>query len=201
MRGSSARPTAFAVAAFAVAAIAVAALAAGCGTSPLAGPSRMLRAPAPDGTAVGSQSGIAAGPLGIRVRPGCRDAAVARPAGRTVVVTLAGNGKTYCVRVDDTLRVYLPATGTGRWQQPLVSGGGAVVTAPGAGYTPTGGTRGSFAAVRPGRVIMTSVLSPCQYTVQVWKNVAEPAEPLPTAYAHRECPPDHRFSALILVRR
>ena len=50
-------------------------------------------------------------------------------------------------------------------------------------------------------MIMTSVLSPCQYTVQVWKNVAEPADPLPTAYTHRECPPDHRFSALILVLR
>ena len=150
----------------------------------------------------GGQSGIAAaGPLGVRVRPGCRDAAAARPAGRTIVITLAGNGKTYCVRAGDTLRVYLRARGTSQWQQPLVSGGGAVVTAPGAGTTPAGGTRGSFAAVRPGRVIMTSVLSPCQYTVPVWKNVVEPADPLPTAYAHRECPPDHRFSALILVLR
>ena len=195
MRGSSARPAACVVAAFAVAALAV-----GCGTSPAAGPSRTAGTPAPDSAKAGGQSGIAARPLGVRVRPGCRDAAVARPACRTIVVTLVGNGKTYCVRVDDTLRVYLRARGTSQWQQPLVSGGGAVVTAPGAGTTP-GGTRGSFAAVRPGRVIMTSVLSPCQYTVQVWKNVAEPADPLPTAYAHRECPPDHRFSALILVLR
>jgi hypothetical protein len=197
MRGSSAR-----AAAWAVTALAVAALAVGCGTSPAAGPSRPARTPAPDRTGAGGQSGIAAsGPSRARVRPGCQDAAVARPTGRRIVVTLAGNGKSYCVRVDDTLRVYLPARGTSRWQQPLVSGGGAVVTAPGAGSTPTGGTRGSFAAVRPGRVIMTSVLSPCQYTVPTWKNVIEPANPLPTAYMHRECPPDHRFSALIIVLR
>ena len=133
MRASSAR-----VAACAAAALAVAALAVGCGTSPAAGPSPAARAPALDSTGAGGQSGIAAGPLGVRVRPGCQDAAVARPAGRTIVVTLAGNGKTYCVRVGDTLRVYLRARGTSRWQQPLVSGGGAVVTAPGAGSTPAG---------------------------------------------------------------
>ena len=192
MRGSFAGMAACAVAAFAV----------GCGTAPVADPLHTASAPTPARTVNPGQSGIAAaGPLGVRARPGCRGAATAGTAGRTIVITLAGNGKTYCVRAGDTLRVYLPARGTSRWQQPLVSGGGAVVTAPGAGSTPAGGTRGSFAALRPGRAIMTSVLSPCQYTVQAWKNVIEPADPLPTAFTHRECPPDHRFSALILVLR
>ena len=179
----------------------MAAFAVGCGTAPAADPLHTAPAPTPASVKPG-QSGIAAaGPLGVRVRPACRGAATAGPAGRTIVITLAGNGKTYCVRAGDTLRVYLPARGTSQWRQPLVSGGSAVVTAPGAGSTPAGGTRGSFAALRPGRVIMTSVLSPCQYTVPVWKNVIEPANPLPTAYVHRECPPDHRFSALIIVLR
>jgi hypothetical protein len=39
------------------------------------------------------------------------------------------------VRVGDTLRVFLRAGGTSQWLQPLVSGGGAVVTAPGAAST------------------------------------------------------------------
>jgi hypothetical protein len=33
------------------------------------------------------------------------------------------------------------------------------------------------------------------------KNVFEPADPLPTANIRRACPPDHRFSALIIVLR
>ena len=194
MRGSFAAMAACAVVAFAV----------GCGTAPAADPLHTAPAPTPARTVNPGQSGTAAGPLGVRVRPACRGAATAGTggtAGRTIVITLAGNGKTYCVRAGDTLRVYLAARGTSHWQQPLVSGGGAVVTAPGAGSTPAGGTRGSFAAPRPGRAIMTSVLSPCQYTVPVWKNVIEPANPLPTAYVHRECPPDHRFSAVIIVLR
>ena len=192
MRGSFAGMAACAVAAFAV----------GCGTAPVVDPLYTAPAPTPARTVNPGQSGIAAaGPLGVRVRPGCRGAATAGPAGRTIVLTLAGNGKRYCVRVGDTLRVFLRASGTSQWLQPLVSGGGSVVTAPDATSTPAGGTRGSFAAVRPGQAIMTSVLPPCQYTVPVWKNVFEPADPLPTTYTRRVCPPDHRFDALIIVLR
>jgi len=187
MRGSSAGAAACAVAAFA----------AGCGTAAVAEPAHSALAPAR--TVHPGQSATAAdGPLGVRARPGCQGA-TAGPAGRTIVITLAGNGKHYCVRVGDKLRVSLRAGGTSQWQQPLVSGGGAVVTAPGAASTPAGGTQGSFAAARPGQATMTSVLPPCRYTVP--KNVFEPADPLPTSDLRRACPPDHRFSALIIVLR
>jgi hypothetical protein len=178
-----------------IAACAAAVFAAGCGTAAAAGPAHS--APAPATTVSPGGSGIAGGPLAVRARPGCQ----ATTAGHAVVITLAGNGKRYCVRVGDKLRVSLPATGTGQWQQPLVTGGGAVVTAPGAASTPAEGTRGSFAAMQPGRATMTSVLPPCQYTVPVHKNAFEPADPLPTAHLPRACPPGHRFSALIIVLR
>jgi hypothetical protein len=192
MRGSSAGMAACAVAAFAV----------GCGAAPVADPSRTPPAPALARTVKPGQSDIAAaGPLGVRARPGCRGAATAGSADRTIVITLAGNGKRYCVRVGDTLRVFLRAKGTSQWLQPLVTGGGAVVTAPGATTTPAGVTQGSFAAARPGQAIMSSVLPPCQYTLPIIKNVFEPADPLPTTNIRRACPPDHRFSALIIVLR
>jgi hypothetical protein len=195
MRGGSAG-----VAARTVAACAGAALAAGCGTAPMAEPAHS--APTPARTVNPGQSDIAAdGPLGVRARPGCRGHMSATPAGRMIVITLAGNGKRYCVRVGDQLRVSLPAGGASQWQQPLVTGGGAVVTAPGAASTPAGGTQGSFAAARPGQATMTSVLPPCQYTVPARKNAFEPADPLPTTNLRRACPPGHRFSALIIVLR
>ncbi|MDR3033834.1 MAG: hypothetical protein LBV78_12145 [Kitasatospora sp.] len=188
MRGSSAGLVACTVAAFAV----------GCATAPAAEPAHS--APTATRTVHTGQSDIAAdGPLGVRVRPGCQ-ATTAGPGGRTVVITLAGNGKRYCVRVGDRLRVSLPARGTSRWQQPLVSGG-AVVTAPGAASTPARATLGSFTAARPGQVTMTSVLPPCQYTVPLRKNAFEPADPLPTTQLRRVCPPGHHFSALIIVLR
>jgi hypothetical protein len=189
MRGSSAG----------VAACVVAAFAAGCGTAAVAEPAHSSAMPAR--TVHPGRSAIADGPLGARVRPGCQGATPATPTSRTIVITLAGNGKRYCVRVGDKLRVSLPARGTSQWQQPLVSGGGAVVTAPGASSTPAGGTQGSFAAARPGQATMTSVLPPCQYTVPLRKNAFEPADPLPTLHLPRACPPDHRFSALITVLR
>src|SRR5215472_6357382 len=128
MRGSSAGVAACAVAAFAV----------GCGTVPVANPMRTAPALAPSRAVNPGQSDVAAdGPLGVRVRPGCQGT-TAGPARRTIVITLAGNGKRYCVRVGDKLRVSLPARGTGRWQQPVASGG-SVVTAPGAASTAAGG--------------------------------------------------------------
>ena len=188
MRGRSAGLAACAVAAFAV----------GCGTAPVVDPMHTAPAPTPARTAKPGRSDIAAdGPLGVRVRPGCQGATT---ADRTIVITLAGNGKRYCVRVGDTLRVFLRGRGTNPWLQPLVSSG-ALVTAPGATTTPAGVTQGWFAVVRPGRAIMTSVLSPCQYTVLMHKNVFEPADPLPTTNIRGACPPDHRFSALIIVLR
>src|SRR5205809_456993 len=61
--------------------------------------------------------------------------------------------------------------------------------------------RASFAAVRPGRVMVTSVRPPCQVAVPTAKSELEPGFQLPKVYPLRSCPPGHRFSALVIVRR
>ena len=58
-----------------------------------------------------------------------------------------------------------------------------------------------IAAVRPGRVTLTSVRAPCQVSVFPGKNELEPADPLPTVYALKSCPPGHHFSVLVIVQR
>lgn len=115
------------------------------------------------------------------------------------MITLAGNGKTYCARVGDTLRVDLRGSGSSPWLRPLVSGD-AVVPVPGAA-TVKGATSASFASVRPGRVIVTSVRPPCRVAVPSAKDELEPGFPLPKVYPLRFCAPGHRFSALVIVRR
>jgi len=130
---------------------------------------------------------------------GCQNSAPAGPVARTLVITLVGNGKTYCARVGDTLRVALRRTGSSQWLRPLVSGD-AVVPVPGTA-TDEGITGASFAAVRPGRVIVTSVRPPCRVAVPSAKEELEPGFPLPKVYPLRFCAPGHRFSALVIVRR
>lgn len=119
-------------------------------------------------------------------------------AGKTLVITLAGNAETYCARVGDTLHVDLRGTGSHPWLRPLITGN-ALVAMPSAGLA-KGVTHASFAAVRPGRVTVTSVRPPCQAPVPTAKNEFEPAFPLPKVYPLRSCPPGHRFSALVIVR-
>jgi hypothetical protein len=138
-------------------------------------------------------------PAGAGSSSGCQNSAPAGPVARTLVITLVGNGKTYCARVGDTLRVALRGTGSSQWLRPLVSGD-AVVPVPGAA-TDEGVTGASFAAVRPGRVIMTSVRPPCRVAVPSAKDELEPGFPLPKVYPLRFCAPGHRFSALVIVRR
>jgi len=121
------------------------------------------------------------------------------PTAKTLVITLAGNAKTYCVRVGDRLRVDLRGTDSDPWLRPLASGD-ALVPVPGA-VTARAVASASFAAVRPGRVTMTSVRPPCQVPVSSRKNELEPAFPLPTVYPLKSCPPGHRFSALVIVQR
>ena len=179
----------------------VAVVAVGCGTAP---------APHPDSgthTAVpakarnqDTQPGVSTtGPASARSSSDCQSSAPAGPTAKTLVITLAGNAKTYCVRVGGTLRVDLRGTASNPWLRPLVSGN-ALVPLPGA-VTAKGITGVSFAAVQPGRVIMTSVRPPCQVAVPSAKGELEPAFPLPKAYPLRLCAPGHRFSALVIVRR
>ena len=107
--------------------------------------------------------------------------------------------KAYCVRVGDTLRVDLRAPGSGAWLRPLVSGSALApaTTAP----TPAPGiTSASFAAMRPGQVIVTSVRPPCHIAIGT-KGDLEPASPLPRTYPLRFCTPAHRFSVSVIVLR
>ena len=180
----------------AIAACAIAAVAVGCGS---------VRAPRAGAAAHPAASARAGGPT---TNPGgpagaassCAGVAPARRAGATVVITLAGNGKTYCVRVGDTLRVDLRAPGPGAWLRPLVSGS-ALVPVKDAVPTPAlGVTSASFAALRPGQVIMTSVRLPCHIAIGA-KGGLEPAFPLPKIYPLRFCAPGHRFSVWVVVRR
>jgi hypothetical protein len=185
-----------------VAACVVVAAAVGCGSARASHPGSAAHAAAPAKTANPGKARVATtGRVGAGARSGCRGAAAAGPVGKTFVVTLTGNEKTYCVRVGDTLQVYLRSPGPGRWLRPLVSSS-AVLPIPGAARTLAPGVTGaSFAAVRPGQVIMTSVRPPCQFAVPLRKGDIEPAFPLPRAYPLRDCAPDRRFSASIIVLR
>jgi hypothetical protein len=145
----------------------------------------------PDSTAGSASAGSSSG---------CQNPASADsrdPTASILLITLAGNAKTYCVRVGDRLRVDLRGTDSGSWQRPFVSGD-ALVPIPGAVLTGAV-TSASFTAVRPGRVTMTSVRPPCQVAVPSAKHEPEPAFPLPKPL--KSCTPGHRFSALVLVQR
>ena len=176
----------------------------GCGTvpAPRSG-SGAYTAVAAKTTNPGTQPGAStAGPASAGLSSGCQSPASAgthEPAARTLVITLAGNAKTYCVRVGDRLRVDLRGTGSGPWLRPLVSGD-ALVPIPGA-VTAGADTSASFAAVQAGRVTMTSVQPPCQVAVPAKNNELEPAFPLPSVHPLKSCPPGHRFSVLVIVQR
>ena len=176
----------------------------GCGTvpAPYSGSGADTAVPATTATHGTRPGASTAGPASAGSASGCQSPASAgtrEPTAETVVITLAGNAKTYCVRVGDGLRVDLRGTDSDPWLRPLASGD-ALVPIPGA-VTAGAVTSAPFAAVRPGRVTMTSVRPPCQVPVSSRKNELEPAFPLPTVYPLKSCPPGHRFSALVIVRR
>jgi hypothetical protein len=182
-----------------------AAVTVGCGTVPASSSGSGVHAAVPaktesHGTGPGDST---AGPASAgSSSSGCQSPASAgtgEPAAKTLVLTVAGNAKTYCVRVGDRLRVDLRGTGSGPWLRPLASGD-ALVPIPGA-VTAGAVTSASFAAVQPGRVTVTSVRSPCQVAVPFGKNELEPADPLPSVYPLTSCPPGTRFSALVIVQR
>jgi hypothetical protein len=100
---------------------------------------------------------------------------------RTTTITLAGNGKTYCFRVGQKLDVFLRGTVASMWQEPQVSGNVLRGVPNGALSLVAGLTGASYATVRVGRAVLTSVRSPC-----------------PTGGS---CAPDHQFRAVIIVVR
>jgi len=174
-------------------------VAGGCGTvsAPHTGSTAHAAAPARAANH-GTQPGASTSGAAAWSSSGCQSPAPTGVTARTLVITLAGSAETYCVRVGDTLHVDLRGTGSDPWLRPLISGN-ALMAMPGAGMA-NGVTHASFAAVRPGRVTVTSVRPPCQVAVPRAKSEFEPAFPLPTVYPLRSCPPGHRFSALVIVR-
>jgi hypothetical protein len=181
-----------------------AAVTVGCGavSAPQSGSGAHMAVPA-KAAGHGTQPGAStAGPASAGSSSGCPSpvsAGTREPAAGTLVITLAGNAETYCARVGDRLRVDLRGTDSDPWLRPLVSGG-ALVPILGA-VTAGAVTSALFAAVRPGRVTVTSVRPPCQVAVPSGKNELEPAFPLPKVYPLKSCPAGHRFSALVIVQR
>ena len=113
-------------------------------------------------------------------------------------LTLASNGRTYCIGVGEHFNVYLRGTQASRWLVPVASSN-AIVGAPnGAMSLIAGLTSASFAGARPGQVLITSVRPPCAGSI-AGKNEFEPADPLPKTYPLHECAPQRRFSVTVIV--
>jgi len=163
-----------------------AAVTVGCGTAPAphSGSGAHKAVPATTATHSTQPGASIAGSASALPSSGCQSTASAgtrEPTAETLVITLAGNAKTYCARVGGRLRVDLRGTASDPWLRPMASA--------------------SFAAVQPGRVILTSVRPPCQVARPPWKNGLEPADPLPMVYPLKSCPPGDRFSVLVIVQR
>ena len=113
-------------------------------------------------------------------------------------LTLASNGRTYCIGVGEHFNVYLRGTLASRWLVPLASSNVIVGAPNGAMSLIAGLTGASFAGARPGQVLITSVRPPCAGSIP-GKNEFEPADPLPTTYPLHECAPQRRFSVTVIV--
>lgn len=171
----------------------LAVLVTGCATAPASSPG-----PGTHTTGSAAPAGAQAQSPGVVTATIAPSAGCQRLAGGTL--TLAGNGRTYCLRVGQHLSVYLRGTMASRWLEPLVSGNALVGAPNGALSLIAGVTGASFAAARPGRVLITSVRPPCQVAIPR-KNEAEPADALPKTYPLRFCAPSRRFSVVIVVTR
>jgi hypothetical protein len=121
-----------------------------------------------------------------------------RPADDTV--TLASNGKSYCVRIGQRLAVYLQGTPSRPWLVPLASSDALKPVPDGAMSLRAGLTGESFAAARPGRVLITSIRRPCT-AAMMGKNEAEASGSLPRVYPLGFCPAPGRFSVSVTVLR
>ena len=124
-------------------------------------------------------------------RPGCQ--------GHAPAITQADNGKTFCVRVGDTVRVLLHSDKSSPWLRPLASSSALRPTPNGVASLVKGVTGAWYTAVRPGQVLVTSVRPPCQAAIAAGKGDLQPADPVPKSYLLRVCPPGQRFSVSIVV--
>jgi hypothetical protein len=176
----------------------VAAAAVGCGEVSASHPASAPHTGAAASATPSKQPGTASASPGTGAPSACPGGALAAPAGDTLTITLAGNKKTYCVRVGEQVRLQLTGTDSDPWLQPTVSGN-ALAAMPGAGSASAKKITGaSYAAVRPGRVTVTAVRPPCGVAVPYGKG-NQPR--LPETSPGRFCPSGHMFSASIIVLR
>ena len=179
-----------------LAACLLAAVTAGCGT---------VTASSPGGGAHTTASAVPAAASASATRPsqasGAPNAGTGLPPDCQLLVngalTLASNGKTYCVRVGEKFEVYLRGTLSSRWLPPLASSNVIVPVPNGAFSLIAGLTAGSFAGARPGRVLITSIRPPCAAITS--RNEAQPKGAVPKTYALQSCAPERRFSVSIIV--
>ncbi len=177
----------------------VAAVTAGCGTvtasQPTAGghpaAGHTGQAPATAAHAAASASPAATGALAR-----CNGAA---PSGQLLVITMGGNGKTYCMRVGEQVEVQLRGTRSNPWLQPLASSSVLTPVPTGELSLVAGLTEGRFAGVRAGQVLITSIRPPCPGSTGYSKAYAQPIGPLPKVYPLRACAPDSRFGISLVV--
>lgn len=162
----------------------VAAVTAGCGT--VTAPQ-----PTPGGhTTAAGQTPATATPAG------CQGAV---PSGQLLLITMAGNGKTYCMRVGEQVEVRLRGTRPSPWLAPLASSSVLKSVPNGELSLVAGLTEGWFAGARPGQVLITSIRPPCHGSMGYSKNYAQPVGPLPKVYPLQSCAPDSRFSVSLVV--
>jgi hypothetical protein len=137
--------------------------------------------------------------LAVVVTAGCATARATAPnhpaqrpcPGAGSLITQAGSGKTYCVRVGDQVAIILySSTQKDRWQAPLVSGNVLKAVPNGAGSLVVGATGAWFKVTKAGRSVVTSVRPPC-------RAVANSAG---TAYPVRSCAVRDRFTVTIVAR-
>lgn len=119
--------------------------------------------------------------------------------GKSLVLTLASNRKTICLRVGTHMDVYLQGTRSQPWQEPVATGHVLTGIPNGAFSLPVGVTAASYAAVRPGKSLITSVRPPCTGS-RAGKNELEPSGPVP-GHPIRVCAPDRVFVVTIIVTR
>ena len=187
-----------------VAACLLAAVTAGCGTvtaSSSGGAAHPTTSAVP-ATASAAHASASAVSTRQSQAPGALNASTGAPSGcqrpAGAVLTLASNGKTYCVRVGERFDVYLRGTVASRWLVPLASSDVIKPVPNGALSLIAGLTGESFAGVRPGRVFITSLRPPCTGAL-TQKNEVEPAFPLPKTYPLHACAPQRRFSVTVIV--
>jgi hypothetical protein len=191
-----------------LAACLIAAVTAGCGTvtssqavtgGPGMAPGATGQAGHTPGTARYGPAGArpaSTGPAGGGALAGCQGPA---PAGQSLLITTASNGKTYCVRVGQQVDVQLRGTRSSPWLGPLASSNVLTAVPNGELSLVAGLTEEWFAGARPGQVIITSVRPPCRVSMPQWKTGIQPAFPVPKSYPLRFCAPEHRFSVSIIV--